>query len=185
MASPTPVGVIFILKTTIQVVLLYLKEEKYNYNLPKGAARGAGGGCQEGHPYTVYYTEAEFLDEIQTKVLRVFLVAIHISHLYSFALRFLFLQTHAISYSFYSSVTVHWRKEENLIENYTPFPKILEIHTETSSLRTLKILPRNCTFMNSASLLNDPYLSICSTFSLLWYLKFIQNIFLNIELSLS
>jgi hypothetical protein len=38
--------------------------------------------------------EAEFLDEIQTKVLRVFLLAIH-SHLYSFALRFLFLQTHA------------------------------------------------------------------------------------------
>jgi hypothetical protein len=35
--------------------------------------------------------EAEFLDEIQTKVLRVFLLDIH-SHLYSFALRFLFLQ---------------------------------------------------------------------------------------------
>jgi hypothetical protein len=48
--------------------------------------------------------EAEFLDEIQTKVFRVFLVAIH-SHLYSFALRFLFLHTHAVSYSFYSSVT--------------------------------------------------------------------------------
>jgi hypothetical protein len=36
-------------------------------------------------------SEAEFLDEIQTKVHR---------HLYSFALRFLFLQTHATSYSF-------------------------------------------------------------------------------------
>jgi hypothetical protein len=33
--------------------------------------------------------EAEFLDEIQTKVIRVFLLAIH-SHIYSFALRFLF-----------------------------------------------------------------------------------------------
>jgi hypothetical protein len=33
---------------------------------------------------------AEFLDDIHTKVLRVFLLAIH-SHLYSFALRFLFL----------------------------------------------------------------------------------------------
>jgi hypothetical protein len=32
--------------------------------------------------------EAEFLDEIQTRVFRVFLLAIH-SHLYSFALRFL------------------------------------------------------------------------------------------------
>jgi hypothetical protein len=42
--------------------------------------------------------EAEFLDEIQTKVLRVFLLAIQ---LYSFSLRFLFL-ANATSYSFYS-----------------------------------------------------------------------------------
>ena len=46
-------------------------------------------------------TEAEFLDEILTKALRVFLLAIR-SHLYSFALRFPFLQTHATSYTFYS-----------------------------------------------------------------------------------
>ncbi len=44
-------------------------------------------------------TEAVFLDIVQTKVVRVSLLAIH-SHLYSFALRFLFLQTHATSYSF-------------------------------------------------------------------------------------
>jgi hypothetical protein len=50
--------------------------------------------------------EAEFLDEIQTKVLRMFLLAVH-SDLSKFALRFLFLQTHATSHSFYSSVTVH------------------------------------------------------------------------------
>jgi hypothetical protein len=43
-------------------------------------------------------SEAEFLDGIQTKVLRVFLLAIH-SHLYRFALRSLFLQTHTTSYS--------------------------------------------------------------------------------------
>jgi hypothetical protein len=48
----------------------------------------------------IYSTEAEFLDEIQTKVLRVFLLAIR-SHLYSFALRFLFLQTHTTSYNFF------------------------------------------------------------------------------------
>jgi hypothetical protein len=36
------------------------------------------------------------MDEIKTEVLRVFLRAIH-SHLYSFALRFLFLQTHTTS----------------------------------------------------------------------------------------
>jgi hypothetical protein len=55
-------------------------------------------------------TEAEFLDKIQTKVLRVALLSIH-SHLYSFASRFLFLQTHATSYDFHSSVTVHWKKK--------------------------------------------------------------------------
>jgi hypothetical protein len=42
--------------------------------------------------------EAEFLDEIQTKVLRVFLLDIHI-HLYSFALKFLFLQTQPLRVS--------------------------------------------------------------------------------------
>jgi hypothetical protein len=52
-------------------------------------------------------TEAEFLDEIQTKVLRAFLHAIH-RHIYSFALRFLsFLQTHVTSYYFFSKVDVH------------------------------------------------------------------------------
>jgi hypothetical protein len=40
--------------------------------------------------YSTLHTEAEFLDEIQTKFLRVFLLAIY-SHLYRFALRFLFL----------------------------------------------------------------------------------------------
>jgi hypothetical protein len=44
-------------------------------------------------------TEAEFLNGIPTKVLRVFLLAIH-SHLHSFALRFLFLQAPATSYVF-------------------------------------------------------------------------------------
>jgi hypothetical protein len=42
------------------------------------------------------------LDEIQTKVLRVFLLAIQ-SHLYSFASKFVFIQTHTTSYSFYSA----------------------------------------------------------------------------------
>jgi hypothetical protein len=40
--------------------------------------------------YTDQLDQAEFLDKIQTKVLRVFLLAIH-SYLYSFVLRFLFL----------------------------------------------------------------------------------------------
>jgi hypothetical protein len=39
--------------------------------------------------------------------------------------------------------TLYWRKEENLIKNHAPFPKFQEINTEASSLRALKIIPRN------------------------------------------
>jgi hypothetical protein len=42
------------------------------------------------------YTEAEFLNEIQAIV---FFLAIY-SHLYSFAMRFIFLHTHVTSYIF-------------------------------------------------------------------------------------
>jgi hypothetical protein len=64
-------------------------------------------------PTEVETPEAEFLYEIQTKVLRVlrvFLLVIH-SHLDSFALRFLFLQTHATSYSFCKAVGKPDRKQ--------------------------------------------------------------------------
>ncbi len=43
--------------------------------------------------------EAECLDEIQTKVFKIFILSIH-RHPCSFALRYIFLQTHATSYSF-------------------------------------------------------------------------------------
>jgi hypothetical protein len=49
---------------------------------------------------TSHSLEAEFSD-IQAKVLSVFLLFIH-RHFYSFALRFLFLHTHATSYSFFN-----------------------------------------------------------------------------------
>jgi hypothetical protein len=68
---------------------------------------GAKKAPDPGSGTLVVHPEAEFWDEIQTKVLiRVssLLPGIH-RHLYSFALRFLFLQTPATSYSFYSSVT--------------------------------------------------------------------------------
>ncbi len=42
------------------------------------------------------------------------LLAIH-CHFYSFALRFLFLQTHSSSYSFYSSATVHCKGERRTV----------------------------------------------------------------------
>ncbi len=52
--------------------------------------------CVRENTYLPLYTEAEFLDEIQTQVI---LLALH-RYLYSFALRFLFLQTHSTSYVF-------------------------------------------------------------------------------------
>ncbi len=54
-----------------------------------------------------------------------------------------FLQTHATSYDFYSSVAVHCKGESRKSGNHTPFPMIWEIRTETSSQRTLKIMSRN------------------------------------------
>ncbi len=66
----------------------------------------------------MYMSLGRILGRNQSKVL---FFAIH-SHLYSFALRFLFLQTHATSYSFLSSL-LYTVKEKggNLIENNTPF----------------------------------------------------------------
>jgi hypothetical protein len=68
------------------------------------------------------HSEAEFSDEIQTKVLRVFLLAIH-SHAYSFALRFIFLQTHATSYSYCTPVKEKGGKPDRK-ENNIPFAMI-------------------------------------------------------------
>ncbi len=70
--------------------------------------------------------EAEFLDEIQTKVLRVFLLAIH-SHLYSFPLRFMFLQNSRKLWRI-STVQllyiVQRRKEKKPDRNHTPLPMV-------------------------------------------------------------
>jgi hypothetical protein len=73
-------------------------------------SRGGGGGVRKNPRWEEGNPEAEFLDEIQTKVLKVSPLAIH-RHIYNSALRFLFLQTHATSYNFYSSVTVHCKGE--------------------------------------------------------------------------
>jgi hypothetical protein len=97
--------------------------------------------------------EPEFLDEIQTKVLRVFLLAIH-SHLNSFAFRFQFLQTHETSYNSYSSVTVKEKGRKPGRKAY-PLPYGLRnpyknIKSENSKDYDQKP-QRKCTFMNSAS----------------------------------
>ncbi len=73
-----------------------------------------------------FFTKAKFLDEIQTKVLSIFLLATH-SCLYSLALpwNLYFFKLTQTSYSFSSSVPVHCkgkRNDENLIENHTTLP---------------------------------------------------------------
>jgi hypothetical protein len=104
---------------------------------------------------SVTHTEAKFLDKIQTKVLRVFLLAIH-SHIYSLALRFLFLQTHATSYIFYSSVTVHCKGKRGKPDRKTnPLSfglRNLYRNLKSENSQDYAQKPkRNCTFMNSAS----------------------------------
>jgi len=101
------------------------------------------------------YTEAEFLDEIQTKVLRVFLLAIQ-SHLYSFALRFLFLQTHVTSYSFCSAL-LYTVKEKGGKPDRKPHPLPYGLRNPYRNLKSensqdyAQKPQRNCKFMNSAS----------------------------------
>jgi hypothetical protein len=68
-------------------------------------------------------SKAEFLDEIQTKGLRVFLLAVY-SHLCSNALTFLFFQTHATSYSFHSSLQ-YTVKEKGGQPDRKPYPHSL------------------------------------------------------------
>ncbi len=93
---------------------------------------------------------------------RVSLLTIH-SIIYSFALRFLFLQTHTTSYVFLQTHAISYgflqthatphifiqfrytvkEKVGKPDKNHTPFPMVSEIHTETSSLRNLNIMPSN------------------------------------------
>jgi len=87
--------------------------------------------------------EAEFLDVIGTKVLRVFLLAIK-NPLYSFALIFLFLQTHATSYSLYSALFYTVKEKEGKPDRKPhPLPYGLRNLYRNSSQRTLNIMPRN------------------------------------------
>ncbi len=92
-------------------------------------------------------TEAEFLDEIQTNVLTVFLLVIH-NQLYCFVLRFVFLQTHATSYSFC--------KGERKKTWWKTIPPSLWFKKSTQKPQVWEVsrfCPRphgNCKFMNSA-----------------------------------
>jgi hypothetical protein len=129
------------------------------------------------------YTETEFLGEIQTKVLRVFLLAIP-SHLYSFALRFLFLQTHATSYSFYSSVTVHCKGGRRKTDR-KPYPPPYGLRNPYSNLKSensqdyAQKPQRNWMFMNSASVNERKYTVLYGTAGLALYRGLSAKNYLN------
>jgi hypothetical protein len=102
-----------------------------------------------------FQPEAKFLDEIQTKVLRVILLAIH-SHLYNSALRFLILQSHATSYLFLQWVMVHCKGERRKYIKPNPRPWFKKSIQKSQVWELSRLCPAtweklNCTFMNSAS----------------------------------
>ncbi len=76
--------------------------------------------------------KVEFLDEIQTKF---FLLAIHTQSPLQLCPRFLFLQNHATIYTFLET------DPQPLTYFYSSM--VYEIHSQTTSLRALKIMPRN------------------------------------------
>ncbi len=89
------------------------------------------------------------------QVLRVLLLAIH-SHLHSFALRFIFLQTHATSYDFQSSVTLYCKGHRRKTCQ-KPYPLSFGLRNPYRTLKSensqdyAQKPQRNCTSMNSAS----------------------------------
>jgi hypothetical protein len=113
-----------------------------------------GDEAQSHEIAATFYDEAEFSDEIQTKVLRVFLLAIH-CHLYSVTLRLLFLPTHATSYSLTVMLQYTFKKRRKHDRKPYPLPYGLRnpyrrLKSENSQGYSQKP-QRNCKFMYSAS----------------------------------
>jgi hypothetical protein len=112
MNSPEILKTIFysFLKKNIMYARLYLQYRVYVYRLRiylNNTSRGIATKLENLRIYIVY--GGRVLDEIRTKILSVFLLAIH-SHLYSFALRFLFFklrQPHTVS-----TVQLHYSVKE-------------------------------------------------------------------------
>jgi hypothetical protein len=103
------------------------------------------------------FPEAEFLDEIQTKLLRVFLHAIH-SHLYGFAFRFYFFKlTQPLTVS--RVQLLYTAKEKGRKPYRKPYPLPYGLRNPYRNLKpenfqdnAQKQKPqRHCTFMNPAS----------------------------------
>ncbi len=115
------------------------------------------------------------------KILKSFPPCYSQSHLYSFALRFLFLKTHATSYSLYSSVTVHCKEVRKKTWQKTIPPSLLfknpyrNLKSENSQVKLgnfTKIV--QCTFMNLA------IVQFCNL-SAAWFLNWKNYVILKIS----
>jgi hypothetical protein len=108
--------------------------------------------CKLGYRFQT--TEAEFLDEILTKVFRVFLLAVH-SHINSFALRFLHYFFKPCNLLRISTVQLLYTAKEKRGKPL-PLPYGLRnpsrnLNSENSQDYAQKPQRKLCSFMNSAS----------------------------------
>jgi hypothetical protein len=104
-----------------------------------------------------WFAEPECLDEIQIKVLRVFLLAIH-SQLYSFAFRFfIFKLTQPLTVSRVQLLYTVKEKGVKPVKKPYPLPYGYGLRNPYRNLKSenspdyAQKPQRNCTFMNSAS----------------------------------
>ncbi len=120
------------------------------------------------HPYSLFY-RGRILGRIQTKAWRVFLLIIQ-SHLFRFALKYLFLQTHATFCSFCSALLYTVKKGGKHDRKPHPVPYgLINLKSENSQDYAQKPL-WNRMLMNSASeqFINQPlyekntYWVVCS-----------------------
>jgi hypothetical protein len=91
--------------------------------------------------HTVVQREAEFLDEIQAKVLIVFWQSVTSQLCLEISISS--NSCNLVQFLQFIYCTLYRRKEESPIENHTSFRMVKEIHSKTSSLKTLEIKPRN------------------------------------------
>ncbi len=121
--------------------------------MPSKFVNGLGKGekASSGDCLTILYKHGIFNDSRSqrnlrpnswTKVSRVFLLAIH-SYLYSFALRFIFLQTQATPYSFFRVQLLYTVKEKGGKPELKPYPLPYGLKNPKRNLRTVEIMPRN------------------------------------------
>ncbi len=79
----------------------------------------------------------EIIVHFNHQVSRVFLLAFILHHMYSFVLRIPFLQTHATSHSFQSSVTIFYTaKEKGGKPDWKPYPVSYELRNPYRNLKS-------------------------------------------------